>query len=180
MRSTTGQPTRGRSAAGMSLRRSRLVHNGRLLLVCRKLYICGCSACYLPHVFFTRATRARDQGPTCGRVRSGCWQCSAACRPCFRKGLNDENAPCPLMELLLLRAALKEGIVLDVGANGGCEITAALRQGMGGGARTPSLILGHRIPSLPPERQFMWTLFVPFFGHCHVWRHWHRRDFLTT
>jgi len=41
----------------------------------------------------------------------------------------DENAPCPLMELLLHRAALKEGIVLDVGANGGCEMTAALRQG---------------------------------------------------
>ena len=41
----------------------------------------------------------------------------------------NEHRKCPLMDSLLQRATLKEGMVIDVGANGGCEMTTALRYG---------------------------------------------------
>ena len=40
-----------------------------------------------------------------------------------------ESAKCPFMNYLLDHATSKQGIVLDVGANGGCEMTTALRKG---------------------------------------------------
>lgn len=40
-----------------------------------------------------------------------------------------KNKKCPLMDSLLQQATLKEGMVIDVGANGGCEMTTALRYG---------------------------------------------------
>ena len=36
---------------------------------------------------------------------------------------------CPLMTALLNEAAAKDGMVIDVGANGGCEVAAALHRG---------------------------------------------------
>ena len=41
----------------------------------------------------------------------------------------DERRSCPLMHVLLEHATLKKGMVVDVGANGGCEMTTALRHG---------------------------------------------------
>mmetsp|Transcript_45990 Transcript_45990/g.98077 ORF Transcript_45990/g.98077 Transcript_45990/m.98077 type:complete len:223 (-) Transcript_45990:292-960(-) len=40
-----------------------------------------------------------------------------------------EGRECPLMKLLLAEATFKKGMVIDVGANGGCEMTTALRHG---------------------------------------------------
>ena len=41
----------------------------------------------------------------------------------------DAGRKCPLMNLLLAEAKFKKGMVIDVGANGGCEMATALRHG---------------------------------------------------
>ena len=145
----------------MNLRRSRLEvpYNGRRFVVCRWETTGINVRCVQPVTkYSTNSPKFRADTPfilhsaTRARRKHGAW-CPAACAqhrllavlsgmPPASGRAYDESAPCPLMELLLHRAALKEGIVLDVGANGGCEMTAALRQGLGGGARTLSLILG--------------------------------------
>ena len=61
--------------------------------------------------------------------------CAAAGRPQRQRttpaaGLAyNEHKRCPLMHLLLQQAGRKKGMVIDVGANGGCEMTTALRRG---------------------------------------------------
>ena len=41
----------------------------------------------------------------------------------------NERRKCPLMNVLLAEATFKKGMVIDVGANGGCEMATALRHG---------------------------------------------------